>query len=111
MSEVERTDESYVSLRLQVIAAGKVAAKELIKIAEEPIIDRRLEDDNSTGDGLSADKLTRAAAAKKAAIIDAFDILQRCEEEDNNIKASEGAAPPPSSWAEERAKSRKPNRS
>ncbi len=59
-----------------IIKAGHKAVLELIKVAEEAILDNG-EDD------LSADKLKNAAATKKLAIFDAFEILSRIEEEEN----------------------------
>jgi len=59
-----------------IIQAGHKAVLELIKVAEEAILDNG-EDD------LSADKLKNAAATKKLAIFDAFEILSRIEEEEN----------------------------
>ena len=56
-----------------IIQAGQVAVKELIKVAKEPIIDY--------GPDISADRLKNAAATKKLAIFDAFEILNRIEEE------------------------------
>ena len=58
-----------------IIQAGQVAVKELIKVAKEPIIDY--------GPDISADRLKNAAATKKLAIFDAFEILSRIEEEEN----------------------------
>ena len=58
-----------------IINAGHKAVLELIKVAEEAILDNG-EDD------LSADKLKNAAATKKLAIFDAFEILSRIEEEE-----------------------------
>ena len=49
------------------------AVKELIKVAKEPIVE--------TDDDISADRLKNAAATKKLAIFDAFEILTRIEEE------------------------------
>ena len=57
-----------------IIQSGHKAVLELIKVAEEAILDNG-EDD------LSADKLKNAAATKKLAIFDAFEILNRIEEE------------------------------
>ncbi len=57
-----------------IIQAGRVAVKELIKVAKEPIID--------FGPDISADRLKNAAATKKLAIFDAFEILQRIQEEE-----------------------------
>ena len=58
-----------------IIQAGRIAIKELIKVAKEPIVD--------TGEDVSADRLKNAAATKKLCIMDAFEILQRIEEEQN----------------------------
>ena len=58
-----------------IIQAGQVAVKELIKVAKEPIIDY--------GPDISADRLKNAAATKKLAIFDAFEILSRIEAEEN----------------------------
>jgi hypothetical protein len=58
-----------------IIQAGQVAVDELIKVAKEPIID--------SDDDISADRLKNAAATKKLAIFDAFEILTRIQEEQN----------------------------
>ena len=58
-----------------IIQAGHKAVLELIKVAEEAIL-------NNGDDDLSADKLKNAAATKKLAIFDAFEILTRIEEEE-----------------------------
>jgi hypothetical protein len=57
-----------------IIQAGYKAVDELIRVAEEAIV---------TGgeDDVSADRLKNAAATKKLAIFDAFEILNRVEEE------------------------------
>ena len=57
-----------------IIQAGQIAVDELIKVAKEPIVD--------TADDISADRLKNAAATKKLAIFDAFEILSRMEEEE-----------------------------
>ena len=57
-------------LKKKIIDSGYKAVEELIKVAEEKIV-THMEDD------LSADKLKNAAAAKKLAIMDAFEILKR----------------------------------
>jgi len=56
-----------------IIQAGQRAVEELIKVAKEAIVD--------SNDDLSADRLKNAAATKKLAIFDAFEILNRIEEE------------------------------
>jgi len=62
--------------RKNIIRAGRKAVDELIKVAEEEII-------NEGNDDLAADRLKNAAATKKLCIMDAFEILQRIEEEQN----------------------------
>ena len=57
-----------------IIKAGHKAVDELIKVAKEPIID--------SDDDISADRLKNAAATKKLAIFDAFEILNRIQEEE-----------------------------
>ena len=61
--------------RKNIIQAGRKAVDELVKVAKEPIVD--------TGEDVSADRLKNAAATKKLCIMDAFEILQRIEEEEN----------------------------
>ena len=65
-----------------IIQAGQKAVEELIKVAKEPIVD--------SDDDISADRLKNAAATKKLAIFDAFEILNRIQEEENLL---EGKAP------------------
>jgi hypothetical protein len=52
----------------------------LIKVAKEPIVD--------TGEDVSADRLKNAAATKKLCIMDAFEILQRIEEEEDILNGT-----------------------
>ena len=58
-----------------IIQAGQRAVEELIKVAKEAIVD--------SDDDISADRLKNAAATKKLAIFDAFEILNRIEAEEN----------------------------
>ncbi len=70
--------------KLRIIKAGHRAVEQLIKVAEESIIK------NDEGeDDLSADRLKNAAATKKLAIFDAFEILSRIELEREAIEQSE----------------------
>jgi ASC-1-like (ASCH) protein len=62
-------------MRLKIILAGQVAVEELIKVAREKIVD--------SGDDISADRLKNAAATKRLAIFDAFEILNRIQEEED----------------------------
>ena len=59
---------------MNIIQAGQVAVEELIKVAKEPIVD--------SDDDISADRLKNAAATKKLAIFDAFEILSRIQQEE-----------------------------
>ena len=61
-----------------IIQAGYEAVKELVKVAKEPIVE--------TDDDISADRLKNAAATKKLAIFDAFEILNRIEEENGLLE-------------------------
>ncbi len=61
-----------------IIQAGRVAVEELIKVAKEPIVD--------SDDDISADRLKNAAATKKLAIFDAFEILNRIQEEQDMLE-------------------------
>ena len=65
-----------------IIQAGQIAVNELIKVAEEKII-------TNTEDDVSADRLKNAAATKKLAIFDAFEILARIQEEQNLIDGND----------------------
>ena len=58
-----------------IIQAGHKAVEELIKVAKERIVE--------SDDDLAADRLKNAAATKKLAIFDAFEILNRIQEEEN----------------------------
>ena len=62
---------------MNIIQAGQVAVDELIKVAKEPIVDSE--------DDISADRLKNAAATKKLAIFDAFEILKRIKEEEDML--------------------------
>ena len=69
---------SIKETKLNIIQAGHRAVEELIKIAKEPIVDSE--------DDISADRLKNAAATKKLAIFDAFEILSRIEDEKNMLE-------------------------
>ena len=61
-----------------IIQAGHKAVEELIKVAREEIVD--------SDEDISADRLKKAAATKKLAIFDAFEILNRIQEEENLLE-------------------------
>ena len=66
-----------IKTKQKIIESAQKAVEELIKVAKEPIVD--------TQDDVSADRLKNAAATKKLAIFDAFEILKRIEEEEQAI--------------------------
>ena len=70
-------------LKQNIIQAGYKAIDELIRVAEEKIIIGDPEED------LAADRLKNAAATKKLAIFDAFEILNRIQEEENLLEGKE----------------------
>ena len=70
-------------LKVQIIEAGRKAVEQLIKVAKENIIKPDPEDE------LAADRLKNAAATKKLAIFDAFEILNKIDAEQENINMSE----------------------
>jgi ASC-1-like (ASCH) protein len=84
--------------KLSIIQAGHKAVEELIKVAKEAIVD--------SDDDISADRLKNAAATKKLAIFDAFEILTRIEEENNILenKPNEKRETSFSGFAERRSK-------
>ena len=61
----------------RIIQAGHKAVEELIKVAKEEIVD--------SDEDISADRLKNAAATKKLAIFDAFEILKRIQEEEDML--------------------------
>ena len=67
-------------IKLRIIAAGYKAVDELIKVAEESVVKSKDEEGE-----LAADRLKNAAATKKLAIFDAFEILNRIESEKENL--------------------------
>jgi len=69
-------------IKLRIIEAGYKAVNHLVKVAEEDIINTESDTD------VSADKMKNAAAAKKLAIFDAFEILSRIEAEKENLDSA-----------------------
>lgn len=79
-------------IKLRIIEAGYKAVDELIKVAEESVVKGGVKTNDEGEDEfyeLSADRLKNAAATKKLAIFDAFEILSRIESERESIEASE----------------------
>ena len=65
--------------KVNIIEAGYKAVDELIKVAKEKIVD--------SDDDVSADRLKNAAATKKLAIFDAFEILNRIDAEEEALNS------------------------
>ena len=85
--------------RTDIIDAAEEAVKQLIKVAKEKIITEDPEND------LAADRLKNAAATKKLAIFDAFEIISRIEQERESLnEASEAADKSVRGFAERRSK-------
>jgi hypothetical protein len=70
-------------IKEEIIKAGEMAVHQLIKVAKEEIIKPDPEDE------LAADRLKNAAATKKLAIFDAFEIMKRIEEEREKLDSPE----------------------
>ncbi|MDE0967663.1 MAG: hypothetical protein OR998_06165 [Flavobacteriaceae bacterium] len=81
---------------MNIIQAGQLAVEELIKVAKEAIVD--------SGDDISADRLKNAAATKKLAIFDAFEILTRIEQEEKMLEDNTKQANKFGGFAESRSK-------
>ena len=86
-------------LKRNIIQSGYKAVDELIRVAEEKII-------THTEDDVSADRLKNAAATKKLAIFDAFEILNKIQEEEAmlNNKPKEETKESFKGFAERRSK-------
>jgi predicted outer membrane protein len=95
--------KSVEEITQEIIDAGHKAVQELIIVAEEKII-------TNTDEDLSADRLKSAAATKKLAIFDAFEILNRIEQEraklngENESETSKGKDTEFQSFAERRSR-------
>jgi ASC-1-like (ASCH) protein len=84
----------------RIIEAGRKAVDQLIKVAKEEI-------KNGDGGDLSAEKLKNAAATKKLAVFDAFEILERIEKEQemlDSVKKGPSRTETKEGFAERRAK-------
>ena len=73
-----------IETKKNIIAAGRLAIEELVKVAKEKIVDSE--------EDISADRLKNAAATKKLCIFDAFEILTRIQEEESMINESSSAS-------------------
>ena len=87
-------------LKVKIIEAGRKAVEQLINVPKEDIIKPEPEDE------LAADRLKNAAATKKLAIFDAFEILTRIENESAMLNGNtlEKKSNTPKGFAESRSK-------
>ena len=87
-----------IETKRSIIAAGRKAIEELVKVAEEKIVDSE--------EDISADRLKNAAATKKLCILDAFEILNRIQEEEGMIEEATRVSDKPTfkGFAEGRSK-------
>lgn len=88
-------------IKIDIIRAAEKAVIELIKVAEEGIIKKDFDD---MSPDLAADRLKNAAASKKLAIFDAFEILNRIEAENSMLEEDHSSNKNMNSFAERRAK-------
>ncbi len=88
-------------IKIEIIRAAEKAVKELIKVAKEDIIKKNLDD---LSPEIAADRLKNAAASKKLAIFDAFEILSRIDSERALIEEEGSNTKDMNSFAERRAK-------
>jgi len=90
---------SIKETKKRIIQAGHKAVEELIKVAKEAIVE--------SDEDIAADRLKNAAATKKLAIFDAFEILNRIEDEErilDNKPKEEKIKKAFSGFAEKRSK-------
>ena len=88
-------------IKADIIRAAEQAVKELVKVAQVKIIKKDFDD---LSPELAADRLKNAAATKKLAIFDAFEILSRIESEKALLEDSGSSDKDMNSFAERRAK-------
>lgn len=87
-------------IKLKIIEAAELAVQQLIKVAREDIIK------TGEGDDIAADRLKNAAATKKLAVFDAFEIINRIEAERDMLSGdtSTRSEPKIQGFAERRSK-------
>jgi hypothetical protein len=73
-------------LKEKIIVAGYKAVEHLIEVAEEKIMQKHVDSDGEVSE-LAADRLKNAAATKKIAIFDAFEILNKIETEKEALES------------------------
>ena len=85
-------------IKLQIIKAGEKAVTQLVKVAQEDIIKYDKDDE------LAPDRLKNAAATKKLAIFDAFEILSRIDAERQALEAPADKTKSKGGFAKQRGK-------
>jgi hypothetical protein len=85
-------------LKERIIAAGRIAVEQLIKVAQEDILKPGEDDD------LAADRLKNAAATKKLAIFDALEILNRIDSEEEALAQTPSRTDSKVGFAERRSR-------
>jgi len=88
-------------LKIEIIKSAEKAVKELIKVAKEGIIKEGYDE---LSPDIAADRLKNAAASKKLAIFDAFEILNRIESEKSLLSEDLNEDKKLDNFAERRAK-------
>lgn len=88
-------------LKIEIIKSAEKAVKELIKVAKEGIIKENYDE---LSPDIAADRLKNAAASKKLAIFDAFEILSRIESEKSLLSEDLNEDKKLDNFAERRAK-------
>jgi hypothetical protein len=73
-------------LEQELLDAAEKAVSELIKVAKAPIIKGKIDMDND----VAVDKLKNAASAKKTAMFDAFDIIDKTRERRKILSKGDG---------------------
>lgn len=88
-------------LKRDIIKAAEKAVTELIKVANEAIIKKNMDE---LSPDIAADRLKNAAASKKLAIFDAFEIISRIESEQAMLDDDGKGKKQMSNFAERKAK-------
>ena len=76
--------ETTIEQKKRLLESARNGVNELIKVLDSKILGSEQDLDSD----LAADKMKNAAAAKKLAMFDALDILNRIEEEEQMIRGN-----------------------
>jgi len=86
-------EETTRDIRIKLCTAGRIAATELITVAEMSIFSGKTDGGDIKNEDLAAEKMKLAAQAKKVAIMDAFDILNKVDEEERKMSEQDKKSP------------------